>query len=867
MGIPSISLGSYTFKYDTEDFDTSVTFGADDGRVRSVELEALNGSSGFYLTEENDNVLLNFPNIPSSETEAYGKYTLRFVLGYTDYDDEDYDIYDVVYTRIDVDVYATRNDYDDPSILYIENLASRVGEPASVVVHGENLTDGLGITLVAGVDEYIIPSEDIRFDIGSDGSGTAMCTIFPGMLATNADGTEPCAQYDIYFSYGKHRYDDIYKSGIIRYKYDRENDEMQRYSTEGVTRERSCYETGSMSLVYDTVDENGNPVMHPEADPKLGNDIYVKNRKYDVTDPSKVFDKPIDRYGLRTMSDDGFELNDGDVVLLSHQEFDAYNGYWIVHPTFWKHVHNCDEFIYTMVRVKYNKNLSHKSGELKLNGIQLHSGDVVWLARQTVESENGLWVVSDGIWEGYDPFTYSREDNTVADCHADCVSSKFPYPVDDSVIVDLGARASYPVDYVCRDDVPDKCGSRTICGYRVDPGKVVALLNQENGANGVYLVTCDEWEKLSDVTDEMVDGTMVDFTGNLVVQNDIDFCRCGGVFHIDYFFLTPSCYLHHLQRTVKVMCADASIAPNAEGHQFKVTDYQIITGEEDSLIGNQCRTPGDPIKEECTESNDDFEVDFGLGIVEHRQYVENPQCIRSPACSGICDIPRVYNLRMTNDYTSSNDSNGFTIKFWRYEGKSWHLYAYVGSGTQQNGMDYYVYHLHVVGKATENLVDVNEHDWFNVTTGVIASGDGADSFGICDDTWTQHNLNEDTLYQPWRIKCTTNLLAHCYDDSDRPHISRTTCADMEIGWKTTAAIGDEDVEGYLHGMPHLFGVAYYTMAMSKSQFVAEYNKYDPECIWPYSIEVLATDEDTVDAEGMPAGNYGIATDDAKALRR
>lgn len=866
MAIPSLSLGSYTFKYDTEGFDTSVDFGDDDGRVRSVELEALNGSSGFYMTEENDNVLLNFPNIPSSETSAYSKYTLRFVIGYTEYDDEDYDIYDVVYTRIDVDVYATRYDYEDPHILYIENLASRSGESASVVVHGESLTDGLGITLVAGKEEYEIPPEDIRFDIDSDGNGTATFTIFPGMLATNADGTEPCAQYDIYFSYGKHRYDDLYKSGIIRYKYDSENDELQKYSTEGVTRETACYETGSMSLVYDTVDENGNGVLNPESDPKLGNDIYVKNRRYSVTDPKKIFGGEIDKYGLRTLEKDGFVLNDGDVVLLYYQDHDYDNGYWVVHPTFWKHVHNCDDFIYTMVRVKYNKNLTHKSGELKLNGVQLHAGDVVWLARQTVESENGLWVVNEGSWEGYDPFTYYPDDDAELACQVDCVARQVPYPVDGSVLVDLGARASYSVDYVCRDDVPEKCGSRTICGYKVEPGKVVALLNQENGMNGLYLVTCDEWEKLADVTEDMVDGTNIDMTGNIIVQNDIDFCECGGVFHIDYFWLTPSCYMHHMQRTVKVMCADASIAPNAEGHQFRITDYQIRMGEEDALIGNKQRTPGDPVKETCTEVNDDFDVDFGLGLVEHRQYVDDPQCIRSPACSGICDIPRVYNLRMTSDYTSSNDSNGFTIKFWRYERNSWHLYAYIGSGTQQNGMDYYVYHLHVKGKATENLVDVNEHDWFRTTTGVIATGDGANSFGICDDTWTQHNLNEYTLYQPWRIKCTTNLLAHCYDDPDNPHVLRTTCSDMETGWKTTAAIGDEDVEGYLQGMPHLFGVSYYKTAMSLSQFVAEYNQYDPACIWPDTIDVMVTDEGTYDEEGQPSGNYGIATDDEEILR-
>jgi hypothetical protein len=56
-------------------------------------------------------------------------------------------------------------------------------------------------------------------------------------------------------------------------------------------------------------------------------------------------------------------------------------------------------------------------------------------------------------------------------------------------------------------------------------------------------------------------------------------------------------------------------------------------------------------------------------------------------------------------------------------------------------------------------------------------------------------------------------------------------------------------------------------AMSKAQFVEEYNKYDPYCIWPDTIDVLVTDDETVDKHGQPAGNYGIATDDEKVLRR
>ena len=864
MDAPSLSLGFYTFKYDTTGFTTPVTFGDNDGFVRSVMLEASNGAStDFYLTYENGNVLLNFPNIPASPTKAYTKIPLRFVVGYTDYDDEDYAEVDVEYERIDVNVYATRYEDYDPKILYIENLASRVDEPASVIVHGENLTDGLSINIVAGETEYIVPPEDIEFDIDEEGKGTATFSIIPGMLATNADGSETCAQYDIFFSYGKQHFNDDYsKSGIIRYKYDSETAEQQRYSTEGVTREKACYETGSMSLVYDTEDENGNAVMNPESDPKLGDTIYVKKRVY--TNPVKIFGGPVDKYGTRTQAKDGYVLNDGDLVLLTYQDNINDNGYWIVKPEFWKHVHNCEEFFYTMVKVKYNKNLTHKSGELKLNGVKLYAGDVVWLSHQLVEGENGLWVVNTGLWNGFNPFTYDPDPTATTDCHIDCIDRQSPYPVDDSVLVDLGAKATYPVDYVCRNHVQYKCGSRTICNYKVVPGNVVALLNQTDSTNGIYLVKCGEWEKLADVTEDMVSGNNIDMTNNIIVQNDIDFCECGGVFHIDYFFLTPTCYMHHLQRTVKVMCADASIAPNSVGHQFKITEYQIRMGEEDALIGNTGRTPGDPVKEDCTEPNEDFEVDFGLSLVEHRQYVEDPDCIRSPMCTSICDIPRVYNVRMTNDYTSSNDQNGFTIKFWRYEQGSWHLYAYIGSGTQQIGMDYYVFHLHVKGKATEALVDVNEHDWFNVTTGILATGDGADSFGICDDTWVHHNLNSDTLYQPWRIKCTTNLLAHCFDDPDSPHILRTTCADMETGWKTTAAIGDEDVQGYLYGMPHLFGAAYYKTAMTKSQFVAEYNQYNPKCIWPDTIDVLVTDDLTVDEHGL---NFGIATDDEKLLRR
>lgn len=896
MSAPSLSLFNYTFKANVSDYTTPIQFYDDDGntddRVRSVELESITGAStDFYLTLENDNVLLNIPNIHVTESEVYRKIPLRFVIGYTEYDGEDYDELDVIYEQVDVDVYALNfgDRIVDARIDYIENLASKVDTPVSIVVHGTAMTDGMNIKLVNGDAEYIVKNEDIVYTIGEGGVGTAEFTLFPGMLAMNDDGTEPCAQYSIFFSYGDHNYGNGFS--IIRYKYDSVNDELQKYSTEAVTREKQCYTTGEMSHVYDTVDENGNPVSNPSADPNTGDTIFIRMGKYQS---DVLIDYPVDRYGLKC-GDTTYKS--GDVVKLSNQINEHHNGYWIVKPSDWIHVYNCEDYFYTMVRVKYNKNLTHKNGLLKLNGIQLRQGDVVWLAHQIVESENGLWVVDQGNWYGYNPYVLPDEHEELV-CPADCHSDPVPYPVDGSVLVDLGVKASYPVDYVCRTNIQYKCGSRTICNYNVVPGNVVALLNQENGEDGVYLVKCNEWEKLSDVLESDVNGTTVDMTSSVVVQNNIDFCKCGGVYYIDYYFLNPSCYLHHLRRTVKIMCNCSSIAPNAAENQFAISEYVVTVGEDDSLVGNRESTPGDPVKETCTVANDDFDYDFGLTLIEHRQYVKEPSCIPSPLCTAICDIPRIYNLSMTSSYTNSNDSNGFTIKFWRREYNGWHLYAYVGSGTQNSGMDYYVYHLHVKGKATETLVDVNEHDWFSVTTGVIASDDGSESFGICDDTWEfpidrtdpskgcTHELDSTTLYNRWRISCTTNLLAHC---SDYDHKPRKTCEDMKVGSETIQAIGDmcdicegtgidggnvcetcngtgRNPFGYLQGMSHLFGVSYYTTTMSKSQFVAEYNQYDPSCIWLDIYDVLVTDEDS-DTCHTPIETDASSDDVHELLRR
>lgn len=921
MATPTVELGNYTFKFGVSDYDTPVTVSADDGStVRSLELDYRSYEYEFVLIESYGSIFLYFPEVYRLDYEPFRKFRLNFIVGTTDYDGDDYDERDVKYTQVDIDVFAVAFE-GDPMIDFVENLATKTTESESVVIHGRNLTTGLSVKLYNGETEYVVPPDSIEFDIDENGEGTATFTVFPGMLAMDPNGIEPCGEYELYFSYGNQNYGST-GLNLIRYKYDSSTEEMQAYSTEVFTNESMCYTTGSMSLVYDSVDERGNAVSNPQADPRTGETIFVRRPSQSFYERNHyVYHKNIDNLsGFVTLSNDEddslqvvkdgvlyniddkeatVDLTTGFPVWLDNQDAYMTNGLWFVTAGDW--VRNvCEAYIYTMVRVKYNKNLTHKAGQLKLTGIQLYEGDIVWLSNQLIEAENGLWVVQTGNWVGYNPYTYGEY--IIAECPDNCHEETVPFPVNEFVLVDLGAKASYPVDYVCRDDVSYKCGTRTVCGHKVEPGKVVALLNQKNSEDGIYLVKCGEWEKLGDVVESDISGTNINMTHNIVVQNDIDFCQCGGVFHIDYFYLTPTCYLHHLQRTVKILCSGASIAPNTAENQFILTEYQIRTGEEDSLIGNRGRTVGDPSKEDCTRPNEDFEVEFGLTLVEQRQYVKEPDCIISPACAGICDIPRLYNLRTTKEYTSSGDKNGFTIKFWRKEKDGWHLYAYIGSGTPMTGMDYYVYHLHVQGVAVENLVDVNEHDWFKVTTGVIASGDGADSFGLCDDRWefvstdsegervTTHTLDSTTLYQQWRITCTTNLLAHCYDYERE---LRTTCEDMNDAVKNIAAVGDmceecegtgiyqgsecpvcggsgKCPEGYLQGMPHLFAVAYYTTAMTKSQFVAEYNKYynnGDNCIITELVELIATDDDTQYTDPTWSGSMPIGTDDGEAIRR
>ena len=721
-----------------------------------------------------------------------------------------------------------------PKITYIENLASRINTAANIVLHGENFLPGMNVYISLGDRDYVVESANITF---SDDGKTASFTLYPKMLAVDGNGLDSCGVYGIHIGFDKEHLDKS-NLGLIRYKYNSENLEARDETPASMTKVGICFNASDMKLVYDTTDENGNGILNPGAGP-LGDTMYVRV--------------------------------DGD----------------------------CTKYKYVQVRLKRNKQLQHKHGEIIVDGVPLEAGDVVWLTHQLNPEDDGLWVVTDGEWYGYGTEIQTDEEGKrIENCYLPGKAT----PVDDTYVIDLGARVTDYIDYVCAEYVPYKCGKRTVCSYTVVPGDILLLSEQDDGSNGLWEVTCGDWVFLGD--SPYNDGTKIDDSRAIITQNNIDFCKCGENYKIEYYYLNASCYLNELHRDVRVMCSDASIVPNNEDHQVKITEYVVRVGEEDSLVGNKGRTPGDPVKEDCTRVDDDFEFKNGISLVENLQYTCPIEKIPSPIskddgeCIPMCDIPRYYNLEMPNDYTNSNDTNGFTIKFWRHEDDGWHLYAYICSGTLMTGRDFYVYHLHVKGSAVESLVDVNEHSWFNRNGGVIASGDidpvdiscipceGVEqqktriyinSFAMTDDTWefpgySDHNLDSDEkLYMSWRIKCTTSILARrlpglmvlpdaTSEEQNAIDINiRTTCDDMNDDVKRSEATGDECVAGYIAGMEHIWGFAYYKSVMSKSQFCAEYNKYlnkDQDCIYIDYNEVLTTDADEK-----------LRTDDCKKIRR
>lgn len=788
----------------------------DRSQVKSVSMVAYNGSDddfAIYQEAYNDEWVL-YTSIQSLSLPSK-KYKVGAYIEYVDVNDMPHSVLETF------DVYGFADSTAMPSIKYIENLASRVNENAEITLHGDNFNTELSIFLYAFTDNsgtptcYQIPPEDVVWDIDA---GTAKFVVYKGMLAQDDTGEDACGTYSIFLGYGDCNLPKTFLNsetanlGIIRYKYDQSN--IPSTSTSPVSTENQCIRASNLTL-NKPVSTDGVAVDSTSATDSYGSTMYVKP---------------------------GMDENC-----------------------------SCDQIKYYRVKLKYNKRLERRYGEMVLDGVYLKTNDIVWLAAQFDGSE-GLWKVSPGEWIGVESLENAQA-GIGDDEFNPCVNQQIPKKVDCSVFVDLGARVTTDVDYACSDDVPNKFGSQTVCSYNVKPGDVIALDNQSDGLNGLWEVTCGPWKYLGAY--DFRNGTTVDVSDSIIVQNDIDFCKCGGIFHIDYYYLNSACYLNHIRRTVKVLCSGASIAPNNE-HQFILTDYQIRTGVDDSLVANNGRTAGDPVEEDCVAEVFNYDLSYRSETIEYSNNCgESGDVIDAPNCAKICDCERYFQVEFSNDYVTSRDKSGFTILFWKREYDGWHLYAYIGAGTMETGMRYYVYHLHTAAAmATERLVDVNEEivyldgdeykstqdAWFVEHDGVLCS-----DFGLVDDSWDfieydregnatgtyTHILSANNLYQKWSIKCTTLLLAHrLYDEPETAYNMRRTCADMTDEAKRSVC------EPLIIGTTGVYGFKYYRTVMSMKDFINMYNSYmgETNCISPEGTPVLSTD-----------GRVPISTDDERII--
>ena len=194
--------------------------------------------------------------------------------------------------------------------------------------------------------------------------------------------------------------------------------------------------------------------------------------------------------------------------------------------------------------------------------------------------------------------------------------------------------------------------------------------------------------------------------------------------------------------------------------------------------------------------------------------------------------------------------------FWQYdeEKERWHLYAYIGAGRYDLGMNYYVYHLCTNGIAGEEDVDENvevgllgedgrpldetTHDaWFVTHGGKLAEG-----FGMFDDTWNfklvdeetdevsySHVLNEKTLYSMWSVKCTTTMCGIRIYRGDSLLRNSCTC-ELKDGKKVDPnCVGMDEAEATSQVMtdviatPDTWGFKFYNEALSKGHLCNIWN--------------------------------------------
>lgn len=705
-------------------------------------------------------------------------------------------------------VYGKGADVKKPTVQYIDNIATKVGTTEYVTIYGHDFNDDLVVFLDRPDGTCVsLSGKDLYRAYGKDGGYDTISFIFgKPFVALDSTCSEICGTYAVNLGYGECGANSIEAGSadfstawnnnlyLIRYRFDSESKELSEQTPGGsmTTVDPKCFYSTEIELVKDDYDSDSKSPSGGGVTSSLGSNIYFRI-------------KP-----------------DTD----------------------------CSKLAYYRVKLKYSRNLPKRAGELTLDGVALSEGDLVWLDKQ-FDGGNGLWIVQSGDWIGLKSYLdgQSGYDEYYNPCQR---PEQEPLPVDSNIIADLGVHVKDKVTVTCDSDVPaeKRYGTQKICNTIVRPGDTVLLTNQSDGANGLWEVTCAEWIQRSENVPAH-GGTSISGDDFVVVQNDIDFCTCQhngkNIFHIWYYYLNGACYLARAIRTVKITCGlKGSLFPS---QGVDATDYRITAEANSDLVTDSHRTAGDPVKETCMEEVENYDADHRVDIKDNR-YGCGTEVIVAPNGMKICRCEHVYNIDKETAF-SSRDRNGFSIVFWQYdeEKERWHLYAYIGAGRYDLGMNYYVYHLCTNGIAGEEDVDENveilpigadglpmkesTHDaWF-----VNHGGKLAKDFGMFDDTWNfkivdeetdevsyTHVLDENTLYSMWSIKCTTTICAkrdyhdgsmlrtscNCKDPKEHPECMNNA--------ETTSAVMAE-----VTPTPDTWGFKFYNEALSKGRLCSIWN--------------------------------------------
>lgn len=710
-------------------------------------------------------------------------------------------------------VYGKGADVKKPTVQYIDNIATKVGTTEYVIIYGHDFNDDLVVLLDRPDGTCVsLSGKDLYRAYGKDGGYDTISFIFgKPFVALDSTCSEICGTYAVNLGYGECGANSIEAGSadfttawvnnlyLIRYRFDSTSKELSEQTPGGAmtTVDPKCFYSTDIELVNDDYDSDSKSPSGGGVTSSLGSNIYFRI-------------KP-----------------DTD----------------------------CSKLAYYRVKLKYSRNLPKRAGELTLDGVALSEGDLVWLDKQ-FDGGNGLWIVQSGDWIGLKSYLdgQSGYDEYYNPCQR---PEQEPLPVDSNIIADLGVHVKDKVTVTCDSDVPaeKRYGTQKICNTIVRPGDTVLLANQSDGANGLWEVTCAEWIQRSENVPAH-SGTSISGDDFVVVQNDIDFCTCQhngkNIFHIWYYYLNGACYLARASRTVKITCGlKGSLFPS---QGVDATDYRITAAANSDLVTDSHRTAGDPVKETCMEEVENYDAGHRVDIKDNR-YGCGAEVIVAPNGMKICRCEHVYNIDKETAF-STRDRNGLSIVFWQYDASDerWHLYAYIGAGRYDLGMNYYVYHLCTNGIAGEGDVDENvevgllgedgrpldetTHDaWFVPHGGKLAEG-----FGMFDDTWNfklvddetdevsySHVLNEKTLYSMWSVKCTTTMCGIRIYRGDSLLRNSCTC-ELKDGKKVDPnCVGMDEAEATSQVMtdviatPDTWGFKFYNEALSKGHFCNIWN--------------------------------------------